>query len=573
MEKPELLCLLFVVGLLAPALTSASDDKVEEFDFIVVGAGTAGGALLEILSRGSSFTVLGLDRGPPDVKRSSSDFTGMKTQSDYNYVSPHDPIFISTSQKAANEKQIYVPRFRGIGGTSRIYGMIARKPSSSVLNQWPNGWQYHDMKKYYKRMEAHFCHDENIDSGIPEHECRRHHGSDGPMQVNTLNETEFNPFSSGFSGVCRDKKAIWGGRTDDYNGENHNGCGLFQQYKFLDEDGKWARGGSHTGYLTEEVLRRSNLEVRLGSPVTRIAFKDGSAAGVYYLASPERVRYVAARKEIILSAGSFDTPVLLQVSGVGPQDVLKTIGVQEVAINEEVGKNLWDHVSVPYVLELKNPSSRWSPQNGPFSWMIHANLGVNPDKPGMSDVQVYFMDSSSMFTKADKLCKGQTDTSNEATLRIIDQFPDYRGIVTAQTASIFDRPYVDMGWKSDNDPGSNTIQKFAKMVNEFRKYWQDQNTEWSQEVVRELYMEDGIEEWANRYMESALHPACTCAMGKCSDANLRVKGVQKLRVCDASAFATQVDGNPVATLFAMAEKLGEELVNEYSWKNHRKAEL
>ena len=78
-------------------------------------------------------------------------------------------------------------------------------------------------------------------------------------------------------------------------------------------------------------------------------------------------------------------------------------------------------------------------------------------------------------------------------------------------------------------------------------------------------MDDGIEKWAHRYVESALHPACTCAMGKCADKHLRVKGVQGLRVCDASAFATQsVDGNPVATLFAMAEKLGEELLNEYS---------
>ena len=175
------------------------------------------------------------------------------------------------------------------------------------------------------------------------------------------------------------------------------------------------------------------------------------------------------------------------------------------------------------------------------------------------------MDSSSMFTKADQLCKGQVEINNEATLCIIDQFPDYRGSVSAQTASIlnFDRPHVDMGW--DDSKGSATIRKFEKMVKELRRYWQDDSTDWSKEAVRELYMDDGIEKWAHRYMESALHPACTCAMGKCADKHLRVKGVQGLRVCDTSAFATQsVDGNPVATLFAMAEKLGEELLNEYS---------
>ena len=555
-------CVSLVVGLLV-ALASSDAGNVEEFDFIVVGAGTTGGALLEILSRESSFTVLGLDRGPPDVKRRPYDFTGMSTQSNYNFVSAHDPIFISTSQEAANNKQIYVPRFRGIGGTSRIYGMIARKPSPSVLNQWPRGWRYQDMKDYYKRMESHFCH--HAASDIPELECNRYHGSSGPMEVNTLKETEFKPFSRAFTHACEDDGAIWGGRTNDYNGRNHNGCGLFQQFKFLDEDENWSRGSSYTGYLTEEVLARTNLDIRLGSPVTRIAFNEHRrAVGVFYLASPESVRFVAARKEIILSAGSFDTPVLLQVSGVGPQHVLENIKVPVVAVNEEVGRNLWDHVSVPYILKVKNPSNEWSDQNGPFSWMIHANLNINPDMPGMSDIQVYFMDSSSMFTEADKLCKGQVDASDEATLRIIDQFPDYRGSVRAQTASIFDRPYVDLGWKADNDPGSKTIQKFTTMVEEFRQYWQDESTEWHQEVLGELYMEDGIEEWAHKHMESALHPTCTCAMDKCSDANLRVKGVQGLRVCDASAFATQVDGNPVATLFAMAEKLGEELLNEYA---------
>ena len=567
--------LIVMIGLLVAAIsdTSEANHRHEEFDFIVIGAGTTGGALLEILSRESyGFSVLGLERGPDDVKRKPSDFTGMRTQSDYNYVSPHDPVFISTSQEAANEKQIYIPRFRGVGGTSKIYGMIARKPSSSVLEKWPNGWQYDDMKKYYKRVESHYCHHLD-DSGIPEGECHHYHGKNGPMTINTLNEAEFKPFSSAFTGICSDKGTIWGGRTDDYNGKNHNGCGLFQQYKFLDEDGKWARGGSHTGYLTETVLARDNLEIRMGSPVTRIAFdSNGRAVGVYYLASPDSIRYVAARKEIILSAGSFDTPVLLQVSGVGPEDVLKKIKVPRVvAINEEVGKNLWDHVSVPYVLQVKNPSDDWSYQNGPFSWMIHANLEKEHDKSKISSVQVYFMDSSSMFTKADQLCKGQVETDNEATLRIIDQFPDYRGSVRAQTTSIFDRPYVDMGWDDSN--GNATIQKFETMVEEFRKYWQDDSTDWSKEVVRELYMDDGIEKWAHRYMESALHPACTCAMGKCADEHLHVKGVHGLRVCDASAFATQVDGNPVATLFAMAEKLGEELLNEYSHGHHERDEL
>ena len=92
-------------------------------------------------------------------------------------------------------------------------------------------------------------------------------------------------------------------------------------------------------------------------------------------------------------------------------------------------------------------------------------------------------------------------------------------------------------------------------------------------MVGELYIGDDIEEWAHRYMESALHPACTCAMGKCTDEHLRVKRVQELHVCDASAFATHVEGNPVATLFAMAEKLGEEVINEYTPSHKKKTEL
>lgn len=306
---------------------------------------------------------------------------------------------------------------------------------------------------------------------------------------------------------------------------------------------------------------------------------------------------------MILAGGAFDTPHLLQVSGVGPRDLLDKIKVPLVVENPYVGEHLWDHISVPYVLKLSDAADNLPESvnidgteykdtaalfyiNGPFSWILHLRSNVKRQPQDMTDVQLYVMGNSRLFDETEALCTTSsktgtdpTDGSREGTIRIIDQWPEYRGSVIAQTSSIFDKPVLDYGWdyKLDNEV-SPKFKNVAKVVRNqirlLRKIFFCENASEVSETFQGLVLDEvepgrdkvtdeELDVWMRGMFVSALHPACTCKMPDCVDEFLRVKGVSNLRICDTSAFATQIDGNPVATIFAMSEKLADMLKKKY----------
>lgn len=325
---------------------------------------------------------------------------------------------------------------------------------------------------------------------------------------------------------------------------------------------------------------------------------------VYLDSTTGKTQELRARKEVILAGGAFDTPHLLQVSGVGPRVLLDKIKVPLVVENPYVGEHLWDHISVPYVLKLSDAADNLPESvnidgtehkdtatlfsiNGPFSWILHLRSDVKERQPqSMTDVQLYVMGNSSLFDETEVLCttssKTGTDTSDgsrEGTIRIIDQWPEYRGSVKAQTSSIFDKPVLDYGWdyKLDNKVSLN-FKKVAKVVRSqirlLREIFFGEKASEVSETFQGLVLDEvepGLDKvtdeeldvWMRGMLVSALHPACTCKMPDCVDEFLRVKGVSNLRICDTSAFATQIDGNPVATIFAMSEKLADMLKKKY----------
>ena len=199
--------------------------------------------------------------------------------------------------------------------------------------------------------------------------------------------------------------------------------------------------------------------------------------GVVYLdGTTGQTRELQARKEVVLAGGAFDTPHLLQVSGVEPHKLLKKINVDVVGDNPHVGENLWDHISVPYVLTLAQAADDLPNTvnidgtehantaelfriNGPFSWILHLRSNVSGREPeDTSDVQLYVMGNSSLFDETAALYKtSKSDTNSsegslQGTIRIIDQWPEHRGSIRANTGSIFDKPVLDYGWdyKLDN---------------------------------------------------------------------------------------------------------------------------
>lgn len=597
-----------------------------------MGGGTAGLALASRLAEVQTWDVCVLERGPKEGK-----MYGWSTNS-YKWTSPHDPVWLTEptlrtmetvrgKEKNVNGdgRMIYIPRWRGMGGTSRVYGAIVRRASPAVLDLWPEGWKHEDLLPYYIKSEDHYCHyDSELSSDITPEDCQRWHGKGGPMQVNPPIKEVFSEFPKALKEICEDKTKPWGGYAGDYNGplDTRISCSTFQQYKDrtnasyvptmearVNRASKTARGSSYTGYFKNS---QNQPRVILHAPVTKIQFDDTlKAVGVVYLdGTTGETRELRARKEVILAGGAFDTPHLLQVSGIGPRDLLENIGVNVVSDNPHVGEDLWDHVSVPFVLKLAktadslpdtvnidgteyNNTAELFRINGPFTWILHLRSNLSERGPkDMADVQIYVMGNSRLFDETEALCSsGKSEDNNgdkslEGTIRIIDQWPGSRGFIRARTANIFDKPVLNYGWDYKLDGNTslafkNIARLFRGQIRLLRKTFFGKDTP---ETLRALVLDevepgqnkttdDELDEWIRGIMVSALHPACTCKMPECVDKFLRVKEVSGLRICDTSAFATQIDGNPTVTIFAMAEKLADLLKVQYRADNEDKEEL
>ena len=591
----------------------------EACDFIIVGGGTGGLVVAKRLAEIKEWTICVMDRGQKELGWKDGLFNFGSTKNNrtdrnkwagwskgpkpFEFNSPNDPNWFSTPQLFKNKnrptddgKLIYVPRFRGIGGTARLYGAIAVRPHPQLLeNRWPRGWQQEDLLPYYRRLEDHVCF-HPADGSEPSDECKQYHGNGGPMPINTLYEPEFKPFSRRFTSLCNDSSTMWKQRVLDYNGKkaDQTGCSIFQQYTVRDKEranprASTARANSFSGYLKcNHVPKQSNLKIFLGATVTKIEFDENKRATGVTIFQGGISKFVHARKEVILAGGAYDTPQILQVSGVGNRAHLKSIGVDVVAENDRVGEDLWDHISVPYVLkynetELKRateeqPPPRGRSSNGPFSWILQFSTNTfKKDLNEIRDMQIYFMDNSKLFSATDTICRpGDSDTVNITQLRLIHQYPTYRGSIKATSPSIFDKAQLDMGWRTPMP--ADDFDVFEKTIQHLRKLLFEDKNEWGALIESELKpgydrtnptkSKEILTEYLRTDMVSALHPTCTCRMGidaatSCSDSNLRVRGVTGLRVSDASAFATQVDGNPTQMILALSEKLADILKEEW----------
>ncbi|CAF1433451.1 unnamed protein product [Rotaria sordida] len=561
----------------------------EEFDFIVVGLGAGGSVIASRLSEVPSWTILALDGGPHE-QFSDTDLDPNVRFLPYSFVSPHDPVVTSLPLSAGNNKIMYIPRFNGLGGTGRLYGGINTRPSPTIMRRWPNNWTYDDLLPYYKKIEDHYCYyyDENI-TGISNDNCRKYHGQYGPLQVNPTYFLEFANVSKFFEPICKDSNQLWGGYNADINGENYLGCSLFQRYfnrqgNRTDEQSDYYLGTSFQGYITPSVINRTNLRIRPATMVTKILFNTTTTTipkAIAVLIQNNTGTYtIKVNKEIILAGGAFGTPHLLQVSGIGDPSALLNAQIPLIAENYYVGKNLRDHVAIPMVFQLKNAFSAFpnikknltgyikSIPNGSKSWIISLNAGLRQDN--ITDLQIYFSDtnyhSPDYFTNPQpRQCRfgsnGYRETPAEITLRMILQDPSFLGNVTPISDNIRDKPIINFNWKLINDYEYSvfeiSIKKFRNLIN---------NTVWGNLMGDEVFpgINEPLKDFINGHLESALHPISTCQLGLCCNTRLQVNNITNVRVSDASAFGHQVDANPSATIFALAEKLADIIKFDYN---------
>jgi choline dehydrogenase len=511
-----------------------------------------------------NWTVLALDRGSaPDPTK--------KVDWGIDPSQLNDPSLFSVPQDYLLGRIVRNPRYYGIGGTAMINAMIAFAPSRDLLDQlWPSGWKWDDLFPYMIKMQNHYCYYlPSSLTGISDADCRKWHGKDGPLDI-TPSPLESLPYT--VLDLVQECNETIGFMTDPDNPTKQYGCYFPQRFcKALnrsDPNSPCIRGSTWAAYLNG--TKRSNLQILDSATVLGLIFDENEptkCVGVTYEYRTQ-IYTAMARKEVILSAGVFDTPKLLQLSGVGPRQWLEPLGVKIVAENSEVGENMVDHIGVHVAFETIEglPQPPWDFPN----CRRILSSGLKESNKNWTDIQISCSANSPSVT-LDTPLVGNDPVLAYSQPRIPyilffvnHAFPDASGTVKIQSLSPYDRPQIDHGLHNLSDYDRNNLQYGVDSVRNMTK-----NTRWGQKYIKqELFPGNrfgGSDDLHRRLnLVSDYHPVGTCGLGKCTDNEARVLGIQNVRICDMSLFPTQLNLNPTYTLYSMCEKLADLIKKQYS---------
>ena len=538
--------------------------RTTDYDYIVVGAGSAGAIVASRLSEDADCTVLLVEYGGSYASvfiRMPSALGIPMNSNKYNWG------FESAPEPYLNNRRMNCPRGKVMGGSSSINGMVYVRGNARDYDEWESlgaaGWNYQNCLPYFKKLENHQCRNSEYT------------GINGPVAISAGNNMR-NPLYRAF--IDAGVEAGYG-ETDDYNGYRQEGFGQ----KFMNVDAG-VRASSSRAYLTM-AKKRPNLTIIKRALVTGVKFEGKTATGIEYRKGG-KIRQASARREVILCAGAIGSPHLLQVSGVGPREILEAADIDMVHELPGVGENLQDHLEFNFQYRCKQPISlnsklgllqkafigaRWllfktglgRTNHFEACAFIRSRAGV--ESP---DIQYHFLPGAVTYDGSVAF-KG-----HGFQVHVGHNKPTSRGYVRALSADVRQHPQILFNYLQTEEDR----QGFRQCVHLTREIMnQPAMDAYRGEAIQptsEVLTDQQIDAFVRNSVDSAYHPAGTCKMGTDQmavvDADLRVRGVANLRVIDSSVFPSLPNGNLNAPTMMLAER-GADLIKGHSLKLSRSA--
>lgn len=532
----------------------------DSFDYIVIGAGSAGAVIASRLTEDPGVSVLLVEAGGPDRHVWIHVPLGVgKLLTNPRYVWQ----YVTTAGDGPVTQAVYWPKGRTLGGSSSVNGMVYVRGSRTSWNEWQSlgnaGWGYEQILPYYKKLEHRVGGDADF------------RGLNGPITISDV--AHESGVTAAFIDACR---TLGAARLDDYNGPCDAGVSPLQ---LTMRNGR--RCSAATGYL-RPARRRENLTVLTHATVSKLLFDGTRCVGIEYVCHDDRRSTAMAESEVILSAGSIESPAILERSGIGNPQVLADAGVDLLVDRKQVGENLHDHFQVRMSFEIRGErtindmlNSRMSAAAECMRFVFgrrgllttstvtaHSIMSAGRIK-GRPDTKVQL----ALISGKDRYSADGTgvDECPGITLGSFQTHPSSRGSVHIACNDPLAHPVIQPNYLDEVRDRTATVAGLA-LIRKIAAH-----PEMQRFIVREILpgpevtSEKALLDYAVRTGQTSWHPIGTCRMGNDADAvvdpKLRVRGIERLRVADASIMPTMVSTNTNAPTMLIGEKAAD-LVSE-----------